>query len=43
VAQVTTTSALVGSLSVGHTYYFRVRAYNAGGYSPYSNVITVTP
>ncbi|MGZ3651484.1 MAG: fibronectin type III domain-containing protein [Bdellovibrionota bacterium] len=43
VATVTTNSALVGSLTIGHAYLFRVRGYNSGGYSGYSNVFTVTP
>jgi hypothetical protein len=43
VQTVYTNAATVASLTVGHTYYFRVRAYNAGGYSSYSNTFSVTP
>ncbi len=30
-------------LTSGNLCYFRIRAHNAGGYSPYSNVLTVSP
>src|SRR5262249_6229783 len=36
-------SSLDYSISVGTTYYYRVRAYNAGGDSNYSNEVSVTP
>ena len=37
-----TNSATVSGLAVGSTYYFRVRAYNAGGNSPYSPITPFT-
>jgi hypothetical protein len=43
VATTATTNALIPNLTVGQTYYFRVRGYNAGGYSAASSVYTVTP
>lgn len=36
-----TNTATVTGLSTGHTYYFRVRAYNQSGDSPYSPVVSV--
>jgi uncharacterized protein (TIGR03437 family) len=41
-AAVTLTSTGVSNLQPNTTYSFRVRAQNAAGYSPYSNVATVT-
>jgi pimeloyl-ACP methyl ester carboxylesterase len=38
----TLTSSAIGNLQAGTTYGFRVRAQNAAGYSPYSNVATAT-
>lgn len=35
-------SYLASGLTIGQTYYFRVRAYNSSGYSSYSNEISVT-
>jgi hypothetical protein len=40
---VTGTTATVANLTHGQTYYFRIQAYNAGGFSGASNVFTVTP
>jgi predicted outer membrane repeat protein len=37
-----TTSASVTGLTIGNTYYYRVRALNANGGSGYSNTITAT-
>jgi hypothetical protein len=42
VATSATTSAVVSGLPSGHTYYFRVKGYNAGGYSAASSVITLS-
>lgn len=36
------TSATVSGLSSRTTYWFRIRAYNAAGDSPYSNVVSAT-
>lgn len=35
------TTASVTSLAAG-TYYFRIRAYNAGGYSSYTSPVSIT-
>jgi hypothetical protein len=43
VQTVSATSATVTQLSVGHTYYFKVIAFNSGGNSPASNVFSITP
>jgi len=37
------TSATITGATYGQPYYFRVRAYNSAGTSPYSSVATVTP
>jgi predicted phage tail protein len=38
-----TTGLRYGSYSTGTSYSFRIRAYNAAGYSNYSNTATLTP
>ncbi len=40
---VTTTSTLVTGATRGQVYYFRVRAYNAGGLSAFTSPVSVTP
>jgi hypothetical protein len=37
-----TTSLTVPNLSTGQLYYFRIRAYNGGGISPYSDMASVS-
>ena len=37
-----TTSWNPSSLVDGHIYYFRVRAINSGGYSPYSDITSIS-
>ncbi len=35
------TSATVSGLPIGHTYYFRIRAFNQGGNSIYTSSVSV--
>jgi titin len=43
VASVSGTSVVLSNLARGTRYYFRVRAFNAGGTSPYSSVVSAVP
>jgi titin len=43
VETVTGTTATISNLTHGHTYYFRVQAYNAGGPSGDSTMVSATP
>ena len=38
-----TTTVMVSGLTRGQTYYFRMRASNSGGDSPYTPIVSATP
>ncbi len=43
IQNVNTNSTTISGATHGQKYYFRVRAYNSAGNSPYSGIATVTP
>jgi titin len=43
VAISTGNSAQISGVASGITYYYRIRAYNAGGTSAYTAVVSATP